>query len=124
MKDDVVTPIPEEGEVGKGKIFERIVYDFVTDCRNAIRENNIMAFCNLVELFYTNMVYENKKTDADFKNLNVQWTKLKTRDMMTDGQKMNLNLSRFDFAMKKYRIIAQLLKSKNLYPKPAESGEW
>ena len=113
----------EEGEIGKGRIFERIVYDFVSDCREAVKNNNIMAFCNLVELFYTNLVYSNKKTDKEFNNLTRQWNKFKLQEMLSDGQKSNTALSRFQFAMKKYRIICQLLKSKNLYPKPSEN-EW
>jgi len=113
----------EEGEVGKGKIFEHIVYDFVTDCRNAVRLNNVMSFCNLVELFYTNLVYSNKRTDKQFHELDTQWSRVKKQAEMTDGAKPDLGMQRFSFAMKKYRILCELLKSKNLYPKPAE-GEW
>jgi len=123
--DNIEAPeIIEEGEVGKGKIFERIVYDFVTDCRNSLKENNIKAFCNLVELFYTNLVYTNKNSEKRFGNLSRQWNSIKAQDMLTDGPKVNLNTLRFEFAMKKYRLIAELLKSKNLFPKPAESETW
>jgi hypothetical protein len=112
--------IPDEGEVGKGKIFERIVYDFVTDCRKSLASNNVRAFCMLVELFYTNLVYSDKKTDEEFDKLRKQWSLIKFQNMMTQGQKRDLSMMHFELAMKKYRIIAKLLKSKNLYPKPAE----
>lgn len=114
----------EEGEVGKGKIFERIVYDFVCDCRYTLKINDISAFCNLVEFFFTNLVYTDKKTDKDFKELQKSWNSMKMRNDMTQGPKSDIEALRFDYAMRKYRIIAELLKSKNLFPKPAEYERW
>ena len=112
--------IPDEGEVGKGKIFERIVYDFVTDCRRALASNNTRAFCMLVELFYTNLVYSDTNTNKEFEKLMKKWKYIKLQNELTQGPKRDMSMMYFELAMKKYRIIAKLLKSKNLYPKPAE----
>lgn len=116
--------LAEEGDLTKGNIHEKIILDFVTDCRRALGENEIQKFCNLVELFAYSFPYDNKETRKEFEKQEKGFQLKKHMNSKTEGEKVDMTTLHLEYAVKKYGIIIKLLKAKNIYPKPGESDEW
>lgn len=125
MKDGI-DQFKDEAELARGKlpVLERIVYDFVTDCRKALANNEIIKFCNIVELFAASFPYETKDITKKFNDLQAKMQLDQYQNRMTQGIKKDPAIMQLNYAMQKYHILTQLLKAKNLYPKPAEYEEF
>jgi len=126
MKDKLDVKFTEEAELSRGKlpVLERIVYDFVTDCRKSLANNEVVKFCNLVELFTASFPYETEKIKKSFAVLNRDFALQLYANNKTEGRKLDQSTMYLEFSMKKYHILTHLLKAKNMYPKPAEHEEF
>lgn len=111
-----------EEEIGGVKlpVLERIVYDLITECRKSLGAGQALNFCNAVEFFALSFPYTDKETTKKLHNLNIWLQNQMTMYNKTQGKKPNIDSIYMNYAMRKYGIITELLKKKNLFPKPAE----
>lgn len=126
MSESMDKAFSEEAEISKGKlpILEKIVYDFVTDCRRAIANNEHNKFINLVEVFISSFPYETSKFVTEMDRLNKISMREESKNRLTHGRRLDPTTIRLQFAMQKYNALTHLLKDKNMYPKPGEQEEF